>query len=40
MNYFDEYKKWLDADAVDAEDKNKLKNIENNEQKNCQRFSL
>ena len=31
MNYFDEYKKWLDSSAIDAEDKAKLKEIENNE---------
>ena len=31
MNYITEYKKWLNSDAVDAEDKNKLKEIENNE---------
>ena len=31
MNYFDEYKKWLDSSSIDAEDKAKLKEIENNE---------
>ncbi|MBQ7953831.1 MAG: phospho-sugar mutase, partial [Clostridia bacterium] len=31
MNYFEEYKKWLASDAIDAEDKAKLKEIENNE---------
>ena len=32
MDYFNEYKKWLNSDSVDAEDKSKLKNIENNEE--------
>lgn len=31
MNYFDEYKKWLDSSAIDAEDKAILKKIKNNE---------
>ncbi len=31
MNYFEEYKKWLTSDAIDAEDKAKLKEIENDE---------
>ena len=31
MNYFEEYKKWLDCSAIDADDKAKLKEIENNE---------
>lgn len=32
MNYFDEYKKWLDSPAIDAEDKAELKKIENDEE--------
>lgn len=31
MNYKEEYTKWLNSEAVDAEDKAKLKEIENNE---------
>ena len=31
MNYIEEYKKWLNSDGVDSEDKAKLKEIENNE---------
>ena len=28
MNYFEEYKKWLDSSAIDTEGKAKLKEIE------------